>query len=118
MNGLAWNWIALELIVPPIVALALAYPLWLRQQPIFGNLLGTVVIFATGIGLILREYTVIDRIVRTCFDQGIPCFPQPPAFTRFAVYAFIALAEVIALFLLSLRVEERIRRRGYAPEWR
>jgi hypothetical protein len=56
--------------------------------------------------------------VRACLDEVLPCFPNPSAFTRFAIYAFIALAEVIALFLVSLRVEERIRRRGYAPEWR
>ena len=118
MNSLAWNWIGLELTLPPIVALALAYPLWLRQQAIFGNLLGTAVLFGAGIGLILREYAEIDRVVQGCFDQGIACFPHPPAFTRFAVYAFIALAEVIVLFLLSLRVEERVRRHGYAPEWR
>ena len=118
MNGLAWNWIALELTVPPIVALALAYPLWLRQQPIFGNLLGTMVLFGTGIALILREYIEIDRVVQECLDRGVTCFPQPTAFTRFAVYAFVALGEVIVLFLLSIRVEERIRRRGYAPEWR
>ena len=40
------------------------------------------------------------------------------AFTRFAIYAFIALFEVMGLFMLSLRVETKLRRRGYAPEWR
>jgi hypothetical protein len=48
----------------------------------------------------------------------VPCFPQPDAFTRFAVYAFIALFEVIVLFMYSLRVERKLRDRGYAPEWR
>lgn len=118
MNAVSWGWIAFELTVPAIVALAFAYPFWRAQQPIFGNLAGTVVIFGTGVGLILREYVVIDRAVQACLDEGVPCFPHPSAFTRFAIYAFIALAEVIALFLLSLRVEESIRRRGYAPEWR
>jgi hypothetical protein len=37
---------------------------------------------------------------------------------RYAIYAFIALIEVFALFTLSLRVEQRIRNRDYAPEWR
>ena len=40
------------------------------------------------------------------------------AFTRFAIYAFIGLTEVIALFSLSIVVEDRARRRHYAPEWR
>jgi hypothetical protein len=56
--------------------------------------------------------------VNACLDGGIPCFPDPPAFTRFAIYAFVALAQVIALFTLSLRVEHWRRRRGYSPEWR
>jgi len=42
----------------------------------------------------------------------------PSAFTRFAIYAFIGLTEVIALFSLSIVVEDRARRRHYAPEWR
>ena len=36
----------------------------------------------------------------------------------FAIYAFIGLLEVIALFSLSLVVDGRKRRRQYAPEWR
>ena len=46
------------------------------------------------------------------------CWPNPSAFSRYAIYAFIALFEVMALFSLSLKVENKIRRRGYAPEWR
>jgi hypothetical protein len=118
MTTLSWSWISFQLAVPTIVALVVAYPFWRHQQPIFGNLMGAVVLFGTGIALILREYTVIDRAVRACLDEGTSCFPQPSAFTRFAIYAFIALAQVIALFMLSLWVEERIRRRGYAAEWR
>jgi hypothetical protein len=46
------------------------------------------------------------------------CWPEPAAFTRFAIYAFIGLVQVFVVFTLSLRVEERVRRRDYAPEWR
>jgi hypothetical protein len=118
MNGLSWSWIAIEVTAAPLVGLLVALPLWLKEQPIFGNLAGTVVIFGTAFGLILREHLQIDRMVIACIDEGIPCFPHPDAFTRFAVYAFIALFEVIALFLLSLRVERKMRRRGYDPQWR
>jgi len=34
------------------------------------------------------------------------------------VGGLVALFQVIALFSLSLKVDERARRRGYAPEWR
>ncbi len=67
----------------------------------------------TALSLILREHIAIDAMVRKCIDDGVPCFPHPDAFTRFAVYAFIALFEVIALFMYSLRVERKRRDRGY-----
>jgi hypothetical protein len=118
MNGLNWYWIGLEATAAPLVGLLVALPLWLKQQPIFGNIAGTVVIFGTAFSLILREHLQIEAMVGKCLDEGIPCFPHPDAFTRFAVYAFIALFEVILLFLLSLRVEHKLRRRGYDPQWR
>ena len=90
----------------------------LAGEPIFGNLAGTAVIFGSAIGLILRERLELDRIVQQCLDQGFTCWPDPSAFTRYAIYAFIALFEVMALFLVSLKIEEKVRRRGYAPEWR
>jgi hypothetical protein len=34
------------------------------------------------------------------------------AFARFAICAFIALLQVIVLFSLSLKVDEKVRRRG------
>ena len=91
MNGLSWSWIAIEVTAAPLVGLLVALPLWLKEQPIFGNLAGTIVIFGTAFGLILREHLQIDRMVIACIDEGIPCFPHPDAFTRFAVYAFVAL---------------------------
>ena len=118
MEGLNWNWIALGATVPPVVALLVALPFWWKEQPIFGNLAGTAVIFGSAFALIMREHMQIERLVFACLDGGLPCFPNPPAFTRFAVYAFVGLIEVIALFTLSLKVEHRRRRRGYSPEWR
>jgi hypothetical protein len=118
MNGLAWYWIAIEATVVPLVGFLVALPLWLKEQPIFGNLAGTVVIFGSAFALILREHLQIEAVVGKCIDEGIPCFPHPEAFTRFAVYAFVALFEVIALFLVSLWVERKVRNRSYDPQWR
>lgn len=118
MNGLNWYWIGLGATVPPLVGLLVAFPFWWKEQPIFGNIAGTAVIFGAAFALIMREHMQIERVVNACLDAGLPCFPTPPAFTRFAVYAFVALIEVIALFTLSLKVEHKRRRRGYSPEWR
>jgi hypothetical protein len=118
LQGLNWLWIAVELTGPPVVGVLLALPLWLKDQPVLGNIAGSIVMFGTAFALILREHVELDRVSGACLDAGTTCFPHPPAFTRFAIYAFIALFEVIALFMLSLRVDERRRRRGYDPQWR
>ena len=117
MVRLGWFWIGCELTVAPLVALLVAIPLWRRKQPILGNIAGTTVIFGSAIALILREYVELDRITKACIDAGTVCWPTPGFFTRFAIYAFIGLIEVFALFTLSLVVEERLRRRDYDRQW-
>ena len=118
LTALSWNWILLGATVPPVLGLLLALPFWRKLQMIFGNLVGTAVIFGAGFALIMREYVVIDRLTTACLEAGEVCWPEPSAFTRFAIYAFVALIEVFVLFSVSLNVEERLRRRSYAPEWR
>ena len=118
MHDLSWWWIVLELTVPPLAGGLVALPIWLRGEPIFGNLAGTAVIFSAAVGFILRERLQLERLAQQCLDQGYTCWPDPSAFTRYAIYAFIALFEVMVLFSVSLKVEEKVRRRGYAPEWR
>ena len=116
--GLNWYWIGIMGTVPLVVGLLVAYLFWRRSEPIFGNILGTGIIFSAAFGMIWREHVELERIVHACIDAGQTCWPSPSAFTRFGIYAFIGLAEVFAVFMLSLRVEERIRNRDYAPEWR
>ena len=117
MDGLYWNWIALMAVGPPLVAVPFAWLLWRVRQMTLGNVAGTGIIFGTAMGLMLREYVQLDRLTKACLEAGDVCWPQPSAFTRFAIYAFIGLIQVFALFVISLRFEERERRRGYAPEW-
>jgi len=105
-------------IVPLLVGLLFAFLFWRRSEAIFGNIIGTAIIFAFAFGMIWREHVELDRIIKTCLDAGTVCWPEPAAFTRFAIYAFIGLLQVFFVFMLSLRVEERARRRDYAPEWR
>jgi hypothetical protein len=118
LSGLSWSWIAIGATLPAVAGVAVAYPIWRLQQPILGSLAGSAVIFAAAVALILREHVEIDRQVQACLAQAVTCWPEPSAFTRYAIYAAIALAQVMALFSLSLRVETTLRRRGYDPEWR
>ncbi len=117
-SGLNWFWIGIMATVPWAVAIVVAYLFWRTSQPIFGNIVGTAIILGSAFAMILREQVVLDRIIQRCLDEGTTCWPEPSAFTRFAIYAFIGLIQVFSVFTLSLRVEERMRRRQYAPEWR
>lgn len=118
MHELNWFWIGVALIAPALAGGLVALPIWLKGQPILGNLTGTAVIFGGAIALILRERVELDRLAQACLDRGLVCVPEPSAFARYAIYSFIGLFEVMVLFSVSLKVEEKIRRRGYAPEWR
>jgi hypothetical protein len=115
---LNWYWIAIAVAVPGLAGFLVAYPVWKQEHPILGNLAGTAVIFGAAVALILRERIDLDLAAQACLDRGFVCFPEPSAFTRFAIYAFIALIQIMVLFTVSLKVETKIRRRGYAPEWR
>ena len=118
MHHLNWYWIALELTAAPVMGLLVTLPFWRAGAMIFGNLTGTAVILGWGFALILREYVEIDRPSKPVSTTGVVCFPDPSAFTRFAIYASIAMIEVFVLFSVSLMVERRMRERDYAPEWR
>jgi hypothetical protein len=118
VDGLNWYWIILQLTVPLLMGVLVTLPFWRKADFIFGNVVGSGVIFAWAIGLIFREYVEVDRAVQACIDAGMTCFPTPSAFARFAIHASIGLGEVFALFTLSLAVERRLRNRDYAVEWR
>jgi hypothetical protein len=118
MDQLSWWRIAIMVVAPLPVGVLVATPIWRREEAILGSLAGTGVIFGTAIYLILKESVALDQLTGICLEAGLTdCFPIPSAFTRYAIYAFIGLTEVIVLFLISLRVERLRRNRGVAPEW-
>jgi len=118
VTGLNWYWISIAATAPAVLGLLAAIPFWRRSEAIFGNIVGTAIIFGFAFAMIWREHLELDRAVQACLDASTTCWPEPAAFTRYAIYAFIGLFEVFMVFTLSLRVEERIRRRDYSPEWR
>jgi hypothetical protein len=118
VGGLNWFWIAVMSSAPLLAALAVAWPLWRWRQTILGNLAGTAVVFAAALALIARESVDIRTATDACLAAQTTCWPDPSAFTRYAIYASIGLMEVFVLFAISLSVEHSLRRQGYAPEWR
>ena len=118
MNGLNWQWIALMATAPWMLGVLLAWPCWRKTEYILGNLAGAAIILGFAFALIFRESAEVDRITRACLDQNYTCWPVPSGFVRYAIYAAIGFLEVVALFMSSLSVEQRVRNSRYAPEWR
>jgi len=118
VDALSWRWIAVMTLAPPVAGTLIAFPIWRTKQTILGNLAGTAVIFGSALALIVRESVDLNQLTARCLEAGYTCWPDPSAFSRYAIYAGIGLVEVFALFTFSLRVEHRMRRQGYAPEWR
>jgi len=119
LHELSWRWIVLMAVGPLPVGVLASWPVWRRRETVLGNIAGTVVILGTAFALIFRESTALDVAQRNCFDAGFAvCTPTPTAFARYAIYASLGMAQVVALFLISLNFERRIRERDYAPEWR
>ena len=119
LNALSWQWILLMAVAPLPVGALVAVPVWRRHETILGNVAGAVVILGTAFALIMRESVALDVAQRNCFEAGFAlCAPAPTAFARYAIYAAIGMAQVVVLFMIGLRVEQKARERDYAPEWR
>src|SRR5258706_7452145 len=101
MNQLNWYGIAVSLTVPPLVGGLIAFPFWRRDQAIFGNIFGTVIIFGSAFALIMREHIELDRLIQQCLESGKGiCSPDSSPFARVSTYAIIALVQVMVLFSL------------------
>jgi hypothetical protein len=111
------SWIAAAIVVPSTIAVAVALPLWFKASDSIGSIAGAGVVFVACIALIGREYVHVQRVTNACLQAEVVCAFRPEPFTRFCVYGFIALIEAFALFVIGLRIEERVRRRAYAAEW-
>jgi formate hydrogenlyase subunit 3/multisubunit Na+/H+ antiporter MnhD subunit len=117
-KGLVWGWIVQAALIPPPIAFPMAWLLWRYASTMIGNVVGCALLFGTTVAAIGREYFALQALTRTCIAQEIPCPIKPDAFTRFAIYAFIGMFQIAALYTIGLWREERARRGSFSPEWR
>jgi hypothetical protein len=114
----SWFWIGLAIVVPTIVGMLIALPFWLARQATLGNVVGAGVMLFGALLSLGREFVAMRALREACTSKGIPFRPVPDEFTRYAVYAGIGFAEVFAVFLVGLAIEERLRARERSREWR
>jgi hypothetical protein len=113
-----WCGVLIALTVPTAVALLVTLLYSLKGDPMIGAILGSAVVFASSIGFIGHEFVELARLNQRCLAAEIACPVYPEPHMRFGIYCVVALLEVFAVFLLGQQLEERTRRRGFAPEWR
>jgi hypothetical protein len=114
-----WYWITIALIGPTLLGLLVAWPLWRMGHGTFGSTVGASIIFMCGAALIGREYTELQRLSEACVEAtGYECIFSPSAFTRFAIYAGIALVEVFFLFDRGIAADRRAYRKRFPSEWK
>ena len=105
------GWVIAAALLPLLAGLLVAWPLWRKRvKDEMGTIAGGFVVFACAIGFIEREYVEVERISASCVERQVGCRFSPPLFNRYAIYGGVAMAQVFALFVVGLKIEERLRR--------
>jgi hypothetical protein len=115
---MSWYWLGLAIGAPTAAGLLLALPFWLSRHTTIGNALGAGIVLLGAVLSIMREFVALLALRVASIKTGKPYHPSPDEFTRYAVYAGIGFAEVFLVFIVSLVIEERLRRRDRARQWR
>jgi hypothetical protein len=63
------------------------------------------------------EYVDAWRLREWCIENDVLCPANPSDFMKMAPYGVAAFVQAAVLFFLSLKVEERTRRRESDPSW-
>ena len=116
---MAWQWLAASVVLPFLVAIVVAWPLWRRpsRDPV-GSVVAAGVTLAFAIAFVGREYIHVQRVTDQCIRLELACRYTPEPYTRFFIYVAIAMAQTAILFLVGARLEDRFRESSVAPEWR
>ena len=83
-----------------------------------GNVIGATLIFAVIVFISVRELSELFSFRVNCARLNMRCVVDPDDFTRSAVYSGLGFFDVGVVFLTSVMVEKRARRREYSPDWR
>jgi formate hydrogenlyase subunit 3/multisubunit Na+/H+ antiporter MnhD subunit len=117
-DTISWYWIAVALVLPLMLATALAWPFWGRSRDSLGSIVGAFVIFLFVMALVGREYIHIQRLTVQCIATERICRFHPDPFTRFCLYGFIAMIQASVLFGMGRWREDRLENQAFDKEWR
>ncbi|HYH41193.1 MAG TPA: hypothetical protein VD867_04350 [Burkholderiales bacterium] len=118
-NTISLYWVGIAAVAPMVAALVTAWPFWRRvtRDPV-GTIAGCFVVFGFAVALVGRELIHLQGFTSKCVALEVACSYHPEPFTRFFIYGGIAMVQVFALFVIGWQIEDRLRQREVAPEWR
>jgi hypothetical protein len=106
-----WLMLAAAAVLPVCLVFPLASLLWREQQPIIGNAVGALLLF---IGFLIfggSEYVDAMAYRKWCQEMNQPCpISNPSDFVKIMSFGIVAMAQIMALFVVSDIVEQRNRR--------
>jgi len=106
-------YVAVAAVLPIVTGILIAWPLWrMRVRDEMGTIAGAGVVLLFAVFFIAREFGEVQGTLARCIADGRLCRFTPEPFTRYAIYAGLAMLQVFLLFVLGLNVEERLRRRA------
>ena len=117
--GMNWTRMAQALMLPMLVVVPIAGLCWAKGRLLSATILGSGIFFIGFIVFAGVEYSEAVSYRVWCEATNTPCPPSRPSdFTRIVAFGAVAMLQVMALFLFSERIEQRIRDRGVDPAWR
>jgi phosphotransferase system glucose/maltose/N-acetylglucosamine-specific IIC component len=105
--------------LPVFLALLVAWGFWRKRQVIIGNAVGAGILFMSAVLFAGADYVEFLRYRLGCQAAHLGCpLSHPSDFIKLSAYAVVGFVHVMALFLLSSMIEDRIERRDHDASWR
>jgi len=108
-----WLMLAAAAVVPVFVVWPVALFLWKKHQPIVGNAIGALLFFMGF--LVFGGSAYVDAMAyrKWCQEMNQPCpISDPSDFVKIMAFGMVAMAQTMALFLVSDRWEARHKTRA------
>jgi len=119
LRDINWDLIALAALLPPMVAVAVAWPFWKSGRFIIGNVAGLAVVLVACLFFGFSEYADALKFRFWCAETSTPCKPTGSGdFMRISLFAFIAMIQAMLLHVVSGMKEHRTDRAKYDVGWR
>jgi hypothetical protein len=119
LRDINWDLIALASLSPLLVAVAVAWPFWKSGRFIIGNVAGLAVVLVSCLIFGFAEYADALKFRYWCAETNTPCKPTGSGdFLRISLFAFIAMAQAMLLYVIGGIKEHRTDRAKYDVGWR